>query len=597
MSGPDGYNPIGDYALIGDGHGCALTSRAGSIDWLAVPTVDSAPLLAAVVDSTQGGFFYIRPDGQYRVSRRYIEDTMVLETTFETGSGLLKVTDSMNVGFGGVLPWSEVARKVEAVDGAVNFQWEFRPGSRLASARPWSHWRDGTPFVLAGDLLGAMVVDSAGEVRVDHRGIGGEALLEPGRTAMIALVASRDAPVLVPSVEDVKKRMDHTIDFWKSWSQLIDYDGPYSAHVKRSVLTLKALADTRTGALAAAPTTSLPEVIGEGRNFDYRYGWVRDSSFMLDSFTSVGLSEAVDASLKWLLKGVAQTAPDVHVFYQLDGRPASGEESKIEVLDGYRGSRPVTVGNKAAVQRQIGAYGDLFGAVMRHVRQGAHLDTRTALMLAQLADQVCDEWPLPGAGIWELGEQRNYTSSLINSWSALHRATELVERGQIPDTHVDRWREAAEAVRAWTDEHCWSESKRSYTFYAGSDDLDASVLLAARTGYLSGDDPKLWSTIDAIRRDLTAQGPWLYRYTGASKEEHAFVCCTFWLIEALSFAGRTEEAREMLDGALSGSNDLCLWSEEIDAKTGDLLGNFPLGLSHLAVVGAITAFAGATTGS
>ena len=596
MNRHDGYTPIGDYALIGDGHGCALTSLDGSIDWLAVPAVDSPPLLAAVIDSTQGGSFHIRPRGGYQTSRHYVDDTMVLETTFQTDTGALRVTDSMNVGFGGVLPWSELARKVEAVGGTVEFEWDLRPGSRLASVRPWTHWRDDTPFVLAGDLLAALVLDSAGEVELDRRGVRGRGSLAAGQMATIALVASRDAPVLVPDAREVRRRMEHTIEFWRDWSALIDYEGPFSDDLRRSVLTLKALADTRTGALAAAPTTSLPEVVGENRNFDYRYGWVRDSSFMLDAFANVGLSEAVDASLKWLLQGVSLTAPDVHVFYQLDGRPASGDEQKIDVLDGYRGSRPVTVGNKAAVQRQIGAYGDLFGAVIRHVHQGAHLDTRTALMLAQLADQVCDEWPLPGAGIWELGERRNYTSSLINSWSALDKAVELVERGQIPDTHARRWKEAAEAVRAWTDEHCWSESKRSYTFYAGSDDLDASVLLAARTGYLSGDDPRLWSTIDALRRDLTAEGPWLFRYSGASTEEHAFVCCTFWLIEALSFAGRAEEAKELLDGALAGSNDLGLWSEEIDAATGELLGNFPLGLSHLAVIGAIATFAGAAGG-
>ncbi len=591
MNRTNGYAPIGDYALIGDGHGCALTGRDGSIDWLAVPRVDTPPLLAALIDATQGGSFHIRPQSTYQVSRRYVEETMVLETTFETESGSLRVTDAMNVGFGGPLPWNEIARKVEAVGGTVAFEWELRPGSRLASVRPWAHMRDGVPFVLAGDVLAALVLDGAGDPQVEHRCVRGQAVLEEGKTAMVTLVTSRDAPLLVPSVKDVMRRLEHTVKFWREWSDMIDYDGPFPDHLRRSVLTLKALANTDTGALAAAPTTSLPEVIGEGRNFDYRFGWVRDSSFMLDAFAGVGLSEAVDASLRWLLRGVSRTAPDVHVFYKLDGQPASGEEEKIEVLDGYRSSRPVTVGNKAAIQRQIGAYGDLFGTVIRHVDQGAHLDTRTAIMLAQLADQVCDEWPLPGAGIWELGENRNYTSSLISSWTALHHAAELVDRGQIPDIHVERWRDAAEEVRAWTDEHCWSESKRSYTFYAGSDDLDASVLLAARSGYLAGDDPRLWSTIDAIRRELTAEGPWLYRYTGAAKEEHAFVCCTFWLIEALSHAGRVEEARELLDGALSGCNDLGLLSEEIDPSSADLLGNFPLGLSHLAVIGAISAFA------
>lgn len=590
MNRTRGYAPIGDYALIGDGNGCGLVNRDGSIDWLAVPAVDEPPLLAAMVDAEQGGWFHIRPTGDYQVTRRYLEGTMVLETVFETAAGSLRVTDALTVGFRGLLPWSELARRVEAVDGPVEFEWELRPGSRLATVRPWVHWRDGTPFFLAGDLLSALVLDSAGEPQVDHRGVRGQATLQPGRTAMVTLVSSRDAPLLLSGANDVQRRLDHTVQYWKDWSALIDYDGPFADELRRSVLVLKGLSNTRTGALAAAATTSLPEVVGEQRNYDYRFGWVRDASFMLDAFATVGLSEEVDASLGWLLGGVARTAPAVHVMYKLDGTPAPGEEQKLEILDGYRGSKPVTIGNKAAVQRQIGAYGDLFGAVARHVRQGAHLDTSTALMLAQLADQVCDEWPLPGAGIWELGDERNYTISLINSWTALHLACELVEKGQIPDTHAGRWRQAADAVHAWTDEHCWSETKRSYTFYAGTDDLDASVLLAARNGFLAGDDPRLWSTIDAVRRELTAEGPWLYRYTAAAKEEHAFVCCTFWCVEALALAGRVQEAGEMLEGALAASNDVDLWSEELDPRSGDLLGNFPLGLSHLSVVGAITAY-------
>ena len=594
MSPSGRYAPVGDYALIGDGQGCGLIGRDGSVDWLAVPVVDAPPLLARTLDAEQGGWFRIRPMGESTSSRRYLEGTMVLETTFETPTGVMRVTDALTVGFRGVLPWSELARRVEVLEGTVAFEWELRPGSRLSSVRPWVHWRDGTPFVLAGDLLSAVVTESAGEPQVDQSGVRASSSLDAGQRAMVTLVSSRDAPLLVSRAEDVQRRLDHTVDTWRNWSDLIDYEGPFREQLRRSVLVLRTLSNTRTGALAAAPTTSFPEVVGEQRNFDYRFGWVRDSSFMLDAFAGVGLSEEVDASLGWLLSAVARTAPDVRVFYKLDGTPATGEEQKIELLEGYRGSRPVTVGNKAAVQRQIGAYGDLFGAVSRHVRQGAHLDTSTALMLAQLADQVCDEWPLTGAGIWELGEEHNYTSSLISSWAALHLACQLVDQGQIPDTHVLRWRQAADAVHAWTDEHCWSEAKGSYTFYAGTDDLDAAVLLAARTGFLPGDDPRLWSTIDAVRRELTAEGPWLYRYTAAAKEEHAFVCCTFWCVEALAHAGRVDEAGRLLEGALAGTNDLGLLSEEIDASSGELLGNFPLGLSHLTPVGAVTAYSRAS---
>lgn len=589
MERVDGYAPIAGYALLGNGQGCALVGLDGSVDWLASPSITTEPLLGAILDSQQGGHFVVQPTGRFQASRKYIDSTMVLETTFETDTGVLKVTDAMTVGVG-CLPWNELARRLEVPRGSVEVRWEFRPGSRLASVRPWVHWRDGRPFVLAGDILATLVADSAGEEVVKDGSVRGSTVLEQGRQALLCVVSALDAQLMVPDAAAIDRRIDGTVEFWREWSQKVRYDGPYSEQLRRSILTIAGLRDSKTGALAAAPTTSLPEVIGKSRNFDYRFGWVRDASFMLEAFADVELYEEMDDSLRWLLAGAARTAPDIHVFYKLNGEPAGAEEKKLEVLDGYRGSSPVVLGNNAASQRQIGAYGDLLGAVNRHVQHGAHLNTETAVMLAEFADRLCDVWPLPGAGLWELGDDHNYTSSLINSWAALNSAVDLAKRGQLADMHAARWGEVADAIHAWTDENCWSAAKQSYTFYAGTDDLDASVLLAARTGYLAGGDPRLSSTIDAIRRELTADGPWLYRYTGADREEHAFVCCTFWMIEALAHGGRTAEAKDLLDAALSRSNDVDLWSEEIDPLSGAFLGNFPLGLSHLSVVGAIHAY-------
>lgn len=589
----NGYAPIGAYGLIGDGRGVALVCADGAIDWLAVPKVDTPPFLSAIIDAPKGGSLRVAPAADYRVRRRYLQGTMVLETAFETDRGTLRVTDAITVGFQGRLPWSELARKVEADGGPVPVRWELRPGTRFDTVRPWVHERDGVPFVLSGDLLAALVLDGLGGAIMQDEIIRGETVVEPGHPALLALVVAQDKPLRLPGPADVLRRLDHSVRQWQEWTNLIDYSGPHRDQVTRSALTIKALSNIETGALAAAPTTSLPEVLGSSRNFDYRYGWVRDSAFMIDALSSLGLSEQVDSSLSWLLQGVQKTAPAVHVFYTIAGEPASGEMEKKDLLHGYKGSGPVMVGNKAATQTQHGTYGDLFGAVSRYVEGGGHLDTETGLTLAKLADQLCDEWPKPDAGLWELSTDERYTSSLINSWTALDRVCRLAEKGEVPPLHLDRWQRSKDAIHGYADEHCWSKTKSCYTFYAGTDELDAATLLAARTGFLAGDDRRLSSTIDAIRAELTAEGALLYRYSGAAKQEHAFVACTFWMIEALCYAGRTDEAGHLLEGALRYANDLHLWSEEIDPSNGALSGNFPIGISHLAVIGAITAYAAA----
>lgn len=584
----NGYAPIGSYALLGDGHGSALVTEDGSIDWLAVPGLDTAPFLSAILDSREGGQFVVRPVGDFEVRRRYLDDSMVLETTFETETGLLRVTDALVQGFQGRLPWSELARKLEVDKGEVALSWRLRPGTRLATVRPWLFEADGRPFVLAGELLASLVLSNAGEPTVGEEAVEATTVLRPGEAGLLALVVSEGKPLRLPEPDDVLRRLEHTEESWRTWSELIGYEGPHRQHVVRSALTMKALSCSDSGALAAAPTTSLPEVVGESRNFDYRYGWVRDSSFMIDAMTRLGLSEEVDAGLGWLLRCVKTTAPDVHVFYTLKGDPAPAAQEENSLLAGYKGSQPVMIGNKAAGQAQRGSYGDLLGAVARHVEGGARLDDETGRVVAEMVDRLCDEWCKPDAGLWELGQEQHYTSSLIGAWTAFDRACTLARRGEIPSRHLERWQENAQAVRRFVDENCWSEAKQSYTFYAGTEELDAATLLAARTGFSAPDDRRLWSTIDAVRRELTADGPWLYRYSGAAKEEHAFVACTFWLVEALAYCGRSEEASSLLDGALKQANDVGLWSEEFDTSAGELLGNFPIGISHLAVVGAIT---------
>jgi GH15 family glucan-1,4-alpha-glucosidase len=304
----------------------------------------------------------------------------------------------------------------------------------------------------------------------------------------------------------------------------------------------------------------------------------------------------VHAVLTWLLEALSHTAPEVHVFYTLGGRPAGDAMEEVPFLRGYRDSRPIHVGNSAASQLQLGAYGDLIDAVHRAAEIGYRLDARTGEMLSGVADRACDLWRLPDAGIWELGDTRHYTISKIGCWVALDRMVGLAEDGQVASLSLPRWRIERDRIRAWIERHCWSRTKQSLTFYAGTDDLDAAVLLAARTGFWDGDDPRLATTVDAIRQELGAGGPLLYRYSGQQDEEGAFVACSFWLVEALAHLGRLKEAEETLDGMLEYCNDLGLLSEEIDPATGELLGNFPQALSHLSLIGAAAALRNARRG-
>ncbi len=457
--------------------------------------------------------------------------------------------------------------------------------------------------MLVGERQVVVITDGLGPPVVDGGGAHGQFLAGGARPGLLAVVTTEGEPVRVPAPAEVLARIDATAATWKRWSDQISYGGPWRDIVVRSGLTIKALTVAPSGAIAGAATTSLPEKVGGERNFDYRYSWIRDSSFAIDSMARLGLSEEVHASLVWLLHAAAQQAPDLRVFYSLDGAVTSADMRAADVA-GYQGSNPVNIGNSAANQTQLGCFGDLLDAVWRYVDNGGRLDAATGAMIAALADRTCDLWRSPDAGIWELGDVEAYTISKIGCWVALDRALRLAGAGQLTSLHEDRWRTERDAIRSWTDDHCWSTTKGSYTFYAGTDDLDAAVLLAARTGYCGGSDPRLHTTIDAIAAELGTpggsgvadggQGPLLYRYSGQKGKEGTFTACACWMVEALTHAGRIDEATRRFELIVQRANDVGLYSEEIDASTGEMVGNIPQTLSHLAIIGAATALAAAS---
>ncbi|MGE5285915.1 MAG: glycoside hydrolase family 15 protein [Micromonosporaceae bacterium] len=582
----DGYLPIGSYAALGDGRTVALVAADGSIDWLPIPVLDAPPAFAAILDPEHGGSFELEPTEPYAVQRSYVPGTAVLVTTFTTDSGSVSVTDSLNRQGGHPLPWTELARVVSADGSPVPMRWRVAPGRRFGAAAPWVTIRDGVPLIELGDQLLAVVTDAAGKPRAAEHQVSGEFVATPGKASLIALVAADSEPVLVPAPGKIRHRASATARQWQDWRRRIRYTGPHAEAVARSALTLRLLTIAAVGANAAAATTSVPEAIGGDRNYDYRFAWVRDASLALEALTKLGLLEEVHSALSWLLHAVARTAPDVHVFYTLGGEPAPPDVQEIPAMPGYRRTSPVRAGNPAASQLQLGAYGHLLEAVDKYVGHGGQLSAAVGSMLADMADRVCDRWHQPDAGLWELGDYQHYTSSKLGCWVALDRAAGLARRGQLPSWHAERWAGVAAEIQAWVNDHCWSDAKQSYTMYAGTDDLDAAVLLAARTGFCDADRARLRTTIGAIRRELTATGPLLYRYSAVRGKEGAFAACTFWLAEALAGDGQREAAAAVFADMLDFCNDVGLLSEEIDPQTGELLGNFPQGLSHLALISA-----------
>ena len=580
----DGYAPIRDYALIGDGRTCALVARDGSIDWLALPRIDSETIFARLLDGEQGGAFELAPEIDFRAEREYLGDSNVLQTTFVTARGTVQVTDAITLDHGGLLPWFELVRRIDGVSGSVPMRWRIAPQFG-AGEEPAEMSIDRIGDAIRATSRGLSLVAypfEAGDPHHTENEITASFETENGSSALLVLRATHDEPIPVARRDWAERRLADTADDWKRWLAESGVEGEWNEVARRSALALRLLTYVPTGAIVAAPTTSLPERIGGDRNYDYRYAWVRDMAYTLDALINLDLLVQVHGSFAWLLHAIEATEPDLHVFYDLHGETVSGQEELG--LAGYRGSRPVRRGNAASGQLQLGCYGDLLETADLYVGDGNALDGATADRLAAILDHLTTIWTKEDSGIWELPEQRHYTTSKLGVWTACHRALRLVERGQLPRDRADPWRECANDVREFVERECWSESRGCYVMFPGSTKLDASVLRISRMGFLDVSGERFGSVVDAIREELDAGEGLLYRYSGQQRIEGAFVACSFWLVEALARAGRVDEARETMRQMVAHANDLGLFAEEIDPETGDFLGNFPQGLSHLALI-------------
>ena len=594
MTPREGYAPLRDYAAIGDGRTAALVARDGSVDWLPLPNLDAPTVFAGILDPARGGRFTLEPERRFRSERRYLPDTNVLETTFVTDGGAVRVTDALTLPDEGLSPHRELQRKIEGLAGRVPMHWRVEPrfgygGWPVRLAR-----RRGTAIATSGSDAMAIEAFGAGDSELSGDAISGRFEATEGMSASLVVAAAHQEPLLFPTRDELERRLGETCVSWRRWVAARTYDGPWREAVIRSALALKLLVYAPSGAIAAAATASLPEEIGGERNWDYRYSWIRDSAFTINAFLEIGCPAEAHAYFWWLMHATQITHPRLQVLYRLDGG-SRVRERQLE-LAGYRHSRPVNIGNGAADQLQLDTYGELMQTVWLYTDAGNRLDRDVARRFAGIADHVCATWRQPDAGIWEVrSEPLHFTQSKMLCGVALERAARLADRQILPDENASRWRDENAAIRDFVDSHCWSESKQSYVRSAGAVDLDASLLLGVLHDYAERDDERAKKTVDAIARELT-DGPYVRRYTaedGIAGTEGSFLACSFWLAEALARTGRPDEAADLMEQLLGLANDVGLYSEEIDPRTGQFLGNMPQGLSHLALISAASAIGAA----
>jgi GH15 family glucan-1,4-alpha-glucosidase len=594
MNRIDGYAPIRDYAAIGDGRTTALVAKDGSIDWLCLPDVDSGPVFGRLLDPERGGSFRLEPTEPFDTHRAYRPGSNVLETTFRTATGSVRVTDALTLADRTIAsPMRELVRQIDPLHGRVQMHWSIEPtfGSRR---RARTEKRNDRVVITSGKDALALRAWNAGKPELRGRTIAGDLVAE-GEPSMLTLASAHGEPLVFVGREHAQRSLERTDRFWRDWSGRTKYDGPWRDQVVRSALVLKLLVFSPSGAVVAAPTTSLPEQIGGVRNWDYRYAWLRDATWSLDVLMSLGFRDEATAFFWWFMHASRRTLPRLGVLYRVDGGMQKGEH-EWEGSPGYRGSRPVRIGNAAADQLQLDIYGSAIDAVWRFSQHGGHVDKATAKDVAKIADWVAEHWEQPDNGIWESrAERTHYTHSKAMCWLALHRACDLAQAGLIPDRR-ERWNDAAHSVRAFYETNGWDERLASFIRAPDVRELDAALLTLSLLECQEGSGERMVSTIEAIRDGL-ARGPFVYRYLGEDSlppGEGAFLACSFWLAACLARAGRVDEAAERMGQLVAAANDVGLYSEEIDPETGEFLGNFPQGLTHLALVNAATAIAEAT---
>ena len=589
--------PIGEYALISDCRSAALVSREGSVDWLCFPRFDGPSVLCRLLDPA-AGHFSIRPAGQFQVSRRYVDQTLVLETTFTTAGGTAVLTDALAVGpderghhLGAHSPGT-LLRSLACTAGEIQAEVSYAPRPEYGLIHPVLVPVSGGLAARGG--ANRLLLSTSCTFAVDDATATAVVRLTAGQAAVFALGHGEMAgPPLAPwTAEDVTSRLDDTIEGWRSWSAIHqNYEGPWRELVRHSGRVLQGMTFAATGAIVAAPTTSLPETVGGERNWDYRYTWVRDASLTMQALWVAACPDEANKFFAFLAEAAAsglERGADLQIMFGVGGERDLSER-ELPHLAGWRGSRPVRVGNAAWLQRQLDVYGELLVAAQRLVDQLGELDPVTRRFLVAAADTAAARWEEKDQGIWEIrGEPQDFLYSKLMCWVAVDCAIALASHLGAEDRVAD-WETTRAEIRAAILARGWNEQAGAFTQAFGSEDLDASSLMLAITGFLPADDPRMKATIDATARRLTDERGLVYRYLahdGLTGQEGTFVLCTFWLAQAQALAGDVEVATATFERAVAAINDIGLLAEEVDPRNAEMIGNYPQAFSHVGLVNA-----------